>query len=89
MGASLLILDDEPLNLEIIGEYLSDSGYQLSFFDDPEVAWSELDANPRKFDVIVMDRMMPKIDMQGMGFYAYVTDPEGTVLGLWEDAPKK
>ena len=37
MGASLLILDDEPLNLEIIGEYLSDSGYQLSFFqlDDP------------------------------------------------------
>lgn len=62
MGASLLILDDEPLNLEIIGEYLSDSGYQLSFFDDPEVAWSELDANPRKFDVIVMDRMMPKID---------------------------
>ncbi len=33
--------------------------------------------------------IMPKVDMQGMGFYAYVADPEGTVLGLWEDAPKK
>ena len=62
MGASLLILDDEPLNLEIIGEYLVDTGYQMSFFDDPEAAWQALDASPRDFDVIVMDRMMPKID---------------------------
>lgn len=27
----------------------------------------------------------PKIDL-GIGFYAYVADPEGTVIGLWEDA---
>ncbi len=33
--------------------------------------------------------IMPKVDMMGMGFYAYVTDLEGNVLGLWEDAPKK
>lgn len=33
--------------------------------------------------------VMPKVDMMGMGFYAYVTDPDGNVLGLWEDAPKK
>jgi len=30
----------------------------------------------------------PKIDMMGMGFYAYVTDPDGNVIGLWEDAKK-
>jgi len=62
MGASLLILDDEPLNLEIIGEYLIDTGYQMSFFDDPEAAWAALEAAPDEFDVIIMDRMMPKID---------------------------
>lgn len=62
MGASLLILDDEPLNLEIIGEYLIDTGYQMTFFDDPEVAWAALEHDPSQFDVIVMDRMMPKID---------------------------
>ena len=31
----------------------------------------------------------PKMDMMGMGFYAYVSDCEGNTLGLWEDAPKK
>ncbi len=33
--------------------------------------------------------VMPKMDMMGMGFYAYVTDGEGNVIGLWEDLPKK
>ena len=32
--------------------------------------------------------VMPKMDMMGMGFYAYVTDPDGNVLGLWEDLKK-
>jgi predicted enzyme related to lactoylglutathione lyase len=27
----------------------------------------------------------PKVDL-GIGCYAYVADPEGTVIGLWEDA---
>lgn len=62
MSASILVLDDEPLNLEIIGEYLSDTGYRLSFFDDPERAWTVLDAHPGDFDLILMDRMMPGLD---------------------------
>lgn len=62
MSASILVVDDEPLNLEIIGEYLADSGYRLSFFDDPEQAWAALDANPDDFDLILMDRMMPRLD---------------------------
>lgn len=33
--------------------------------------------------------VMPKVDMMGMGFYAYVTDLDGNVIGLWEDPPKK
>jgi predicted enzyme related to lactoylglutathione lyase len=33
--------------------------------------------------------VMPKMDMMGMGFYAYFSDPSGNVVGLWEDAPKK
>jgi predicted enzyme related to lactoylglutathione lyase len=33
--------------------------------------------------------VMPKVDMSGMGFYAYVSDFSGNVIGLWEDAPKK
>lgn len=32
--------------------------------------------------------VMPKMDMMGMGYYAYVKDPSGNVLGLWEDVKK-
>ncbi|MDQ7988313.1 MAG: response regulator [Candidatus Dactylopiibacterium sp.] len=62
MSASIMVIDDEPLNLEIIGEYLADSGYRLSYFDDPEAAWATLDARPHDFDLILMDRMMPRLD---------------------------
>ena len=30
----------------------------------------------------------PKIEIGGMGYYAYVTDLEGNVLGLWENIKK-
>jgi uncharacterized protein len=33
--------------------------------------------------------VMPTMDMMGMGFYAYVSDPAGNVIGLWQDPPKK
>ena len=33
--------------------------------------------------------VMPKVDMMGMGFYCYIEDPDGNVVGLWEDLPKK
>lgn len=32
--------------------------------------------------------VMPKVDMSGMGYYAYVTDLENNVIGLWEDVKK-
>lgn len=62
MSASLLVIDDEPINLEIIGEYLTDTGYRLSFFENPEAAWKTLDSRPYDFDLVVMDRMMPNLD---------------------------
>ncbi|TSC96775.1 MAG: glyoxalase/bleomycin resistance protein/dioxygenase, partial [Candidatus Peregrinibacteria bacterium Greene1014_49] len=30
----------------------------------------------------------PKMEMMGMGFYAYLKDSEGNVIGLWEDSKK-
>ncbi|HYJ38290.1 MAG TPA: VOC family protein [Chitinophagaceae bacterium] len=30
-----------------------------------------------------------KHDIEGAGYYAYVADSEGNLLGLWEDIPKK
>ena len=32
--------------------------------------------------------VIPKVEITGMGFYAYVRDSEGNVIGLWEDMKK-
>jgi len=29
--------------------------------------------------------VMPKMEVHGIGYYAYVTDTEGNVIGLWEN----
>jgi CheY-like chemotaxis protein/anti-sigma regulatory factor (Ser/Thr protein kinase) len=59
----LLVVDDEPLNLEILGEYLEPAGYALTFAGDGAEAWEILQgpAGP-DFDAIILDRMMPRLD---------------------------
>ena len=32
--------------------------------------------------------VMPKTEIGGMGYYAYVTDSEGNTIGLWENMKK-
>ena len=35
------------------------------------------------------DLIKAKQEIEGAGYYAYVSDSEGNLLGLWEDVPKK
>lgn len=61
-NAAILIVDDEPFNLEIIKEFLDDENYALFTAENGEDAWNQLETNPDKFDVVLLDRMMPKLD---------------------------
>jgi DNA-binding response OmpR family regulator len=61
-NAAILIVDDEPFNLDIIKEFLDDENYDLFSAINGEDAWNQLETNPDKFDVILLDRMMPKLD---------------------------
>ncbi len=60
----ILVVDDEPINLSVIEEYLEEIECRASFANDGQEAWELLEANPTDFDVIVLDRMMPR--MTGM-----------------------
>ena len=60
-AARLLVVDDEPLNQEIIAEYLDDSPYRLDTADDGSVAWSMMEASPDAYDAVLLDRMMPQV----------------------------
>lgn len=55
----ILVVDDEPINLAIVEEYLEGIDARVSFANDGGEAWTILDANPDDFSVILLDRMMP------------------------------
>lgn len=60
----VLIVDDEPVNVEILLEYLDDAGYELDTAANGREAWEKLEAQPDLYDVVLLDRMM--VPMNGM-----------------------
>lgn len=59
---TLLVVDDEPFNREIIAEFLANCDYQLVMAVDGNEALAKLMADPEGFDAVLLDRMMPGID---------------------------
>lgn len=59
-----LVVDDEPLNLEIIAEYLDDPRFRLDSVASPRRALEMLQAPDSDYDLIILDRMMP--DLSGI-----------------------
>ena len=60
----VLLVDDEAFNLEILEELLEDCGYRTDSAENGREACEMLVANPDKYSVILLDRMMP--EMSGM-----------------------
>lgn len=58
----VLVVDDEPLNLLLIENYLEDEVLTLELFSDPLEAWSRLQDPAANFSLVVLDRMMPGLD---------------------------
>ena len=65
--AHVLVVDDEELNLEILLEYFDgEPGFTLETAADGEVAWKMLQDESKTFDLILLDRMMPRLDGIGL-----------------------
>ncbi|MBS0372176.1 MAG: response regulator [Proteobacteria bacterium] len=60
--ARILVVDDEPFNLDIVGEYLDEMGFELVMVDSGEAAWQALSQPDSRFDLVLLDRMMPGMD---------------------------
>lgn len=71
---TILAVDDDVVNLEIIQESFADLDYGIVTAADGEQAWALLREDPDRFDAVLLDRMMPK--MSGMALLALMqADP--------------
>ncbi|MEM7208404.1 MAG: response regulator [Pseudomonadota bacterium] len=59
---TLLVVDDEEFNLEIISEYLEDMPYELVTASNGVEAWDALALEPNRYSAVLLDRMMPEMD---------------------------
>ncbi len=58
----ILVVDDEPMNLEIIGDGLDDPSFVVSKAANGEIAWQAMQVAEDLPHVLVLDRMMPVLD---------------------------
>lgn len=57
-----LVVDDQKMARALLTSFLEIEGYQTVEALDGEQAWEILEHDPDAFDVILLDRMMPKTD---------------------------
>ncbi|MCC7168413.1 MAG: response regulator [Rhodospirillales bacterium] len=58
----VLVVDDEPLNREILSVMLEAAGYAVEAAPDGHTALRLLEEAPERFDAVLLDRMMPDLD---------------------------
>lgn len=62
-GKKILLVEDNELNREIVVEILQEVGFLLETAEDGMIAVEKMrQANDRKYDLILMDVQMPKMD---------------------------
>ena len=59
---SIAIIDDDPDLLNLFSEALQMSGYNVSSFTDPRLAYQHIKANSTEYSLIIINDKMPKIN---------------------------
>ncbi len=62
----ILVVDDEPLNLAILCSFMENSEFDPVPVDNCAEAWELLQAQPDAFRVVLLDRIMPIAEMDGL-----------------------
>ena len=67
-AASVLVVDDHALDRKLLTAHLTPEGYDVDTAADGVEAWGKLNADPERYDVVLLDRTMPRMDgMQLLG----------------------
>lgn len=57
----ILLVDDDPISLHVLNEYLSAEGYVVVAAADGRAAWELLQTNPTEFSAVITDRVLPHL----------------------------
>jgi len=70
--ATVFVVDDDPLGLELVQEVLSDAAFEIMTAGDGEAAWHALQTMSDPPDAVLTDRFMPGVD--GLELLARIKD---------------
>ena len=70
----ILVVDDHALDRKLLTIHLQPEGYDVETAEDGVEAWGKLQADPGRYDVILLDRTMPRMD--GMQLLGKIKDDE-------------
>jgi CheY-like chemotaxis protein/anti-sigma regulatory factor (Ser/Thr protein kinase) len=62
MSARLLVVDDDEFVRVLTQEILGQCGYEVETAEDGLVAWGRIDAEPARYDLVLLDKQMPRLD---------------------------
>lgn len=57
---NVMVVDDDEINLEILVKNVKEHGYNVEACVDGVDAWHKLSAEPDKYDLVLLDKMMPQ-----------------------------
>ena len=79
-ASRILIVDDEPSLLKMLGVYLGRLGYAVVTAGSTEKAWAEVEAAPHAFALAVLDATMSGIPMEDLAARMLAADPRLCVI---------
>lgn len=57
---TVMVVDDDEINLEILVRNVKEYGYDVEACADGVEAWHKLSTAPEKYDLVLLDKMMPQ-----------------------------
>jgi DNA-binding NtrC family response regulator len=78
--AKILIVDDEPALLKMMGLYLKRVGYQVTAFDGSDRAWAEVEATAGELAAAVLDATLRGMSTEALALKLLAGNPSLCVV---------
>jgi two-component system cell cycle sensor histidine kinase/response regulator CckA len=79
-NANILIVDDEPALLKMMGLYLKRVGYQVTALDGSDRAWAEVEATAGDFAAAVLDATLRGMTSEALALKLLAANPSLCVV---------